>query len=221
MLHPDQKKELLTCYPVLSEVDQRILDLSLSKAKIVTVKQGTRMFDESEPCNTFPFILSGKVRVYKESVNGRELSLYTVESGDTCIVTTGCLLANEGYNASSIVKEDTKLIVMSSCEFDALLGAPAFRKFIFSLVSKRILELLQLVEEVAFHKLDRRLASVLLQQEGHLFKISHQELADELGTVREMISRLLHSFSDNGLVRLGRGVIEILDESSLRKFLAD
>lgn len=221
MLHPDQKKELLQLYPILSEVDQRLLDQSLSNAKVVTVKQGTRMFDESDPCNTFPFILSGKVRVYKESVNGRELSLYTVESGDTCIVSTGCLLSNEGYTASSLVKEDTELLMMSSHEFDELLSTPAFRKFIFSLVSKRIVELLQLVEEVAFQKLDRRLASILLHQEGPLLKISHQELADELGTVREIISRLLHSFSDNGLVRLGRGIIEILDEPALKKFLAD
>lgn len=221
MLHPDHKKELLRLYPVLSKVDRSLLDQSLSKANIVSIKQGTRMFDESQPCNTFPFILSGKVRVYKQSVNGRELSLYNVESGDTCLVTTGCLLSGEGYNASSIVKEDTKLIMMSATEFDELLGSPVFRQFIFSLISKRILELLQLVEEVAFHNLDRRLASILLQQKRPLLKISHQELADELGTVREMISRLLHSFSDNGLVRLGRGVIEILDESALEEFLTD
>lgn len=221
MLQPDQKKELLELYPILSELDQQLLDQSLSKARIITVKQGTRMFSESDPCNTFPFVLSGKVRVFKESLNGRELSLYTVESGDTCIVSTGCLLSHEGYTASSLVKEDTELLMMSSHEFDKLLGAPAFRQFIFSLVSKRIVVLLQLLEEVAFHKLDRRLASILLQQGGRHLKISHQELADELGTVREIISRLLHSFSDNGLVRLGRGIIEILDELALKDYLAD
>lgn len=156
--------------------------------------------------------------IFKQSVNGRALSLYTVEAGDVCIVTTGCLLGNEAYNASGIVKTDTRLIMLASNAFDALLSSPAFRKFIFSLISKRILELIQLVEEVAFHNLDKRLASLLLQRERDL-KTSHQGLADELGTVREMITRLLNNFSDTGLIKLGRGWIEILDKSALQQIL--
>ncbi len=108
--------------------------------------------------------------------------------------------------------------MLTSNAFDDLLGYPAFREFIFSLISKRILELMQLVEEVAFHNLDKRLASLLIKQNKEL-KTSHQELADELGTVREIITRLLHSFSDTGLIKLGRGRIEICDKSALQKIL--
>jgi len=218
MITEDKKKELFRLYPVLSGVNQELLDRSLSGAKLITLKKGTLIFDELQPCNTFPFILSGKIRIFKQSINGRELSLYTVESGDTCIVTTGCLLGNEVYNASGMVKKDTDLIMLSASSFDELLNAPAFREFIFSVISKKILELLQLVEAVAFHKLDRRLASLLIQQ-GKKLKISHQELADELGTVREMITRLLNSFSDTGLIRLSRGRIEILDVPALKQIL--
>ncbi len=221
LVDENQKKELLRLYPVLSEVDHQLLEHSLSGAKLIRLKKGMRMFDEPQPGNTLSFVLSGKVRVFRRSVNGRELSLYNVESGEILIVATEYLFANNRYNTSGTVKKDTSMIILSSKAFNNLLRSPAFREFILSLITKRVFELMQLVEEVAFHKLDRRLASILLQQEGHLLEISHQELADELGTVREMISRLLNSFSDSGFVRLGRGRIEILDESALKNFLAD
>lgn len=218
MLTKNQKEKLFDLYPVLSRVDQDLLEQSLESATVIRLDKGTRIFDEMQPCNAFPFVLSGKIRVFKQSVNGRELSLYTVAGGDACIVTAGCLLGDEPYNASGQVKQDTHMVMMPSGAFNRLLGATVFREFIFSLISKRILELMQLVEEVAFQKLDRRLVSLLIRR-GNRLKVSHQELAGELGTVREMVTRLLNSFSDTGLVRLGRGRIEILDEAGLRDIL--
>jgi len=218
MINEKQKEKLFKLYPVLSDVDQELLTDALSNAKLVTLKAGTLIFDELQPCNAFPFILSGNIRVYKQSVHGRELSLYNVTSGDACVVTAGCLLGDEPYNASGIVKTDSMLVMMTSDDFENLLTSRVFREFIFSLFSKRILGLMQLVEEVAFQKLDRRLASILLRQ-GRYIKVSHQELADELGTVREMITRLLNSFSDTGVITLGRGRIEILDESALKDII--
>lgn len=218
MLTPSQKKRLFSLYPVLSEVEQPLLKETLANASVIRLKAGTRVFDELSPCRAFPFVLSGRIRVFKQSVNGRELSLYTVSGGGACIVTTGCLLGDEVYNASGEVKADTEMVMMPSPEFDRLLGAGAFRIFVFSLISRRILELMQLVEEVAFHRLDRRLAALLVRR-GTPVTASHQELADELGTVREMVTRLLNSFSDSGMIRLGRARIEILDESMLQDIL--
>jgi CRP/FNR family transcriptional regulator len=218
MMNERQMERLFSLYPVLAEVDQELLTHVLSNAKVVTLKAGTLIFEELQPCNAFPFILSGNIRVYKQSVNGRELSLYNVTSGDACVVTAGCLLGDEPYNASGLVKMDSILVMMTAHDFENLLSSRVFRKFIFSLFSKRILELMQLVEEVAFQKLDRRLAAFLLRRGRHI-EVSHQELADELGTVREMITRLLKSFSDTGLINLGRERIEILDESALKAIL--
>jgi CRP/FNR family transcriptional regulator, anaerobic regulatory protein len=218
MISEKQIKELFNLYPVLSEVDQELLMHVLSNAKLVTLKAGTVIFEEFQPCNAFPFILSGNIRVYKQSVNGRELSLYNVTSGDACVVTAGCLLGDDPYNASGSVKMDSTLVMMTANDFENLLSSKVFRAFIFSLFSKRISELMQLVEEVAFQKLDRRLASLLLRRDRHI-KVSHQELADELGTVREMITRVLRSFSDTGLIKSGRERIEILDESALKEIV--
>lgn len=215
MISEKQTEHLFQLYPVLSEVNQKILKQALSRAELLTFKAGTSIFEELQPCNAFPFILSGNIRVYKQSVNGRELSLYNVTSGDACVVTAGCLLGDEPYNAAGLVTKDSTLVMMSSEDFETLLTSRVFREFIFSLFSKRILGLMQLVEEVTFQKLDKRLASLLLRL-GRDIKVSHQDLADELGTVREMITRLLNSFSDSGIIALSRGRIEILNESALR-----
>ena len=218
MINKNHTKRLFDLYPLLSEVNPELLAHALTEAKFVTLKAGMPVFEELQPCDAFPFILSGNIRVYKQSVNGRELTLYNVTSGEACVVTAGCLLGDEPYNAAGLVKTDATLVMMTATAFESLLSARGFREFIFSLFSKKILELMQLVEEVAFQKLDKRLASLLLRR-GRYLKVSHQELADELGTVREMITRLLKSFSDTGLITLGRERIEILDESALKSIL--
>ncbi|WP_022669298.1 Crp/Fnr family transcriptional regulator [Desulfospira joergensenii] len=212
----DQKKRLFQSYPVFSGMDPELAAGMLSRAGLTRLAAGTKIFDELNPCNGFPFVLSGTLRVFKRSVNGRELSLYKVSAGDVCVVTAGCLLGHAPYNASGLVKEDTELVMMTAQDFHQSLRTKAFREFVFSSISRRILELMQLVEEVAFQKLDRRLAALLIRQKNHL-KVSHQELADELGTVREMITRLLNSFSDAGLIQLGREKIVILNESALQE----
>jgi len=215
MINQKQIDALFEIYPVLPDVDRELIARALSNAQWVTLKAGRPIFEELQPCNVFPFILSGNIRVYKQSVHGRELSLYNVTAGDVCVVTAGCLLGDEPYNASGTVITDSTLLMMTSNDFENLLTSRVFREFIFSLISKRIIGLMALVEEVAFQKLDKRLASLLLRRGRHI-KVSHQELADELGTVREMVTRLLNSFSDTGVITLGRGQIEVIDEPALK-----
>ena len=217
MLTGDEKSDLFDLYPVLSHLKKDLVDEALADARILTLSTGTRVFDEFQPCRAFPFVLAGDLRVFKQSEGGRELSLYHVRAGDACIVSAGCLLGGTAYNAAGQVKEEGQMVMMPDSAFDRLMAAPEFRRFIFSLISDRIVGLMQLVEEVAFHRLDRRLAASLLRK-GALIRISHQELADELGTVREMVTRVLHSFADEGLLTLGRGRIEIDDEAGLRAF---
>jgi CRP/FNR family transcriptional regulator len=220
MLNQDQTQRLFQLYPVLARLEPKLLDHALLDARLITLKTGARVFNELQPCNAFPFILSGHIRVFKQAENGRELSLYNVREGDACVVTAGCLLGDKPYNASGQVKAQSSLVMLPAPAFDRLLSNKTFREFIFSLFSQRILGLMQLVEEVAFHKLDRRLAGLLLRRGGKI-KASHQELADELGTVREMVTRLLNSFADSGLLNLGRGRISLLDKKALEAIARD
>jgi len=207
---------LQALYPVLDALPESLRTRVEQQAQTMTVPAGTVIFDERQPCQGFPFILDGGIRVLKPAANGRELPLYRVLPGESCIITSSCLLGRTDYNARGITEAETTLVLLPRPLFDELLGQPPFRNFIFNLFSERIADLMQLVEEVAFRKLDQRLAGLLLGK-GKLVHATHQQLADELGSVREIVSRLLKSFAAQNLVRLGREQIEILDPAGLRR----
>ncbi|MGE5468503.1 MAG: Crp/Fnr family transcriptional regulator [Ignavibacteria bacterium] len=203
-------------YPVLGALPTELREKALRQAQTVTVPAGTVLFDEHQPCQGFPFILGGGIRVVKPAANGRELPLYRVLPGESCIITSSCLLGHADYNARGVTEGPTTLVLLPRPLFDELLAQAAFRDFVFRLFAERMADLMQLIEEVAFRKLDQRLANLLLGK-GKLLHATHQQLADELGSVREMVSRLLKGFAEQGLVRLGREQVEILDPAGLRK----
>lgn len=210
---------LFDLYPVLNAIDPRIRQRVADQMQVIKVPSGTILFDEHQPCTGFPFLLAGAVRVLKAAANGRELPLYRVLPGETCIISSSCLLGHIAYNARGIAQGETALVVLPRPLFDELLSTVGFRDFIFHLFAERMADLMQLVEEVAFRKLDQRLAALLLGK-GRTVHATHQQLADELGSVREMVSRLLKGFADQKLVNLGREQIEILDPPRLRELAA-
>jgi CRP/FNR family transcriptional regulator len=211
----EENARLFELYPALAEVAPETRAVALAQAQIFTVPAGTVLFDERQPCQGFPFVLAGAVRVLKAAANGRELPLYRVLPGETCIITSSCLLGHADYNARGVAEGATELVFLPREQFAALLASPPFRDFVFQLFAERIAELMQLVGEVAFRHLDQRLAALLLGK-GRTLHITHQQLADELGSVREMVSRLLKGFAEQGLVALGREQVEILDAAGLR-----
>lgn len=203
-------------YPVLAELPSKLREDIAAAAQAVTVPAGTTLFDERQPCQGFPFLLAGAIRVSKVAANGRELPLYRVTPGETCIITSSCLLGNVPYNARGTTESETVLVLLPQSLFTELLAQAPFRHFIFNLFAERMADLMRLVEEVAFRKLDQRLAALLLGK-GRVVRATHQQLADELGSVREMISRLLKGFAEQGWVTLGREQIEIRDAAGLRR----
>lgn len=207
---------LRALYPVLDELPPTLRAQVAAQAQAIVVPAGAVLFDERQPCQGFPFILRGGIRVIKPAANGRELPLYRVLPGESCIITSSCLLGDADYNARGVTESETELVLLPRALFDGLLDQPAFRNFVFHLFSERMAELMQLVEEVAFRKLDQRLAGLLLGR-GRLVHATHQQLADELGSVREMVSRLLKGFAEQGLVRLSREQVEIIDPAGLRR----
>lgn len=207
---------LLALYPVLAKLPAGIVRRLRDTLQTMVVPSGTVVFDERQPCRGFPFVLEGAIRVAKLSGSGRELPLYRVLAGESCIITSSCLLGHADYNARGVAEGETTLALLPRPLFDEMLGEPAFRDFVFALFSERMAELMQLIEEVAFRKLDQRLAALLLGK-GRMVHTTHQQLADELGSVREMVSRLLKGFAEQGLVRLGREQVEVLDAAGLRR----
>ena len=210
------REKLLKMYPALSDLNVDQLAALLRPEALLQLPENTELFAENQPCRGFPLVLEGSIRVIKQSVNGRELMLYRVKPGGSCIISSSCLLGKTQYNARGITETAIKLLVLPLPLFSSLIiQNPGFRDFVFHLFSERIANLMELVEEVAFTRLDQRLAKQLLSRPDNVLNITHQQLANELGSVREIISRLLKGFAAQGLVGLSREQITILDREKL------
>jgi CRP/FNR family transcriptional regulator len=156
--------------------------------------------------------------VTKTSPSGREIVLYRVSPGEACILSGGCLLSDTDYAANGTAETDVTLLRIPPHLFQQLmLQYPPFRRFVFDMYGARLAEMMELIEEVAFRKLDTRLARLLVQR-GPVVHATHQNLADELGSVRVFVSRLLRNFEERGWVRLERERINVLDLQALQEF---
>jgi CRP/FNR family transcriptional regulator len=212
--------KLRELYPAFASMTDSALDRTLTGAVVRTVPEGTVLFDEKSACQAFPMIVEGSVRVVKSAPSGRELQLYRVLPGESCILSTGCMLGNAPYSAKGIAESELTFVALPPALFHKLIAEhEPFRNYVFGLFAERITELMQLVEAVAFHKLDQRLAALLLGK-GRVIHTTHQQLADELGSVREIVSRLLKTFAEQGLVSVGREEIEIVNAPMLRQLAA-
>ena len=211
----DLAAELRELYPALASLPESTLAAALAKAEVVSLAAGTPLFGEGSVCRQFPLVLAGSIRVAKVG-EGRELHLYRVTPGESCVLTSSCLVGGRDYPATGVVESDVRLVVLPKTVFDELVAShPPFRQYVFGLFAERLTDLMALVEAVAFHKLDRRVAATLLGH-GRVVEMTHQQLADSVGSVREIVTRVLRSFVDQGLVKLGRGSIEVLDAAGLR-----
>ncbi len=205
-----QAQRLLSLYPSLASQEQ-----TLSGLPVITVPLGTVLFREKDPCQGFPLVLDGEVRVSRASPSGRELELYRVQPGEMCLVSSAGLFANQALTARGLSTAPTTLVMLPPEHFRTALEDAGFRDFVLGLFAARMADLTGLIEAVAFQRLDSRLAATLLGH-GAQVRATHQSLADELGTVREMVTRLLHRFEREGMVELSRECITIRDSARLR-----
>lgn len=209
------RSQLLGRFPLFSDLPAQTLDTLLEEAQLLRAPAGDVLFDAKQPCRGFPLLLDGSVRVAKSSASGREIQLYRVEPGQGCILSGGCLLGQTDYSATAVAERDSVLLSVPPPLFhELMLRYDPFRRFVFGMYSERLAEVMELVEEVAFRKLDARLAQLLIHR-GPLLQATHQNLADDLGSVREIVSRLLRSFEERGWVKLERERITVLDPKAL------
>lgn len=210
------RRRLVALYPAIQRLDDDAVDAVLSRdARELTVPAGTPLFTQSAPCTGFPMVLGGEVRVARGSPEGRALELYRVGPGELCVLSLSCLVGSAAMTADGTTTALTELVVLTPAGFDRWVAHEPFRTFVFGTFADRLADLMALTEAVAFQRLDRRLAQSLLAR-GTDLRTTHQALADELGTVREMVTRLLKRFETAGWVRLARERIEVLDAPALR-----
>lgn len=214
--HPPPISVLLERYPVLACLPPGRLEADLRGLQVIDVPERTVLFRESDPCAGFPFVLEGQIRVARGAPDGRELELYRVGGGELCVVSTGCLFGAIPMTAHGVTDRPTRLMLVDRATLLAWTEFEPIRLFVLGVMADRMAELMALVEAVAFHRLDQRLARALLGR-GHQIHATHQQLADELGTAREMVSRLLKRFEDQGLLSLGREQISLRNPGTLRE----
>ena len=196
-----------------------VRDRLLNVALIRDHKKGYQVFGPENVPDSLIFLYEGAIRVSQTSGNGRDIVLYRVDAGESCVLTTACMLAEEAYNAEGIAETNIKVVALPKMSFDRLVAEePAFRSFVFAAYSRRLIDLLRVVDDVAFGRIDVRLAERLLMLAGEDKEVAatHQEIASELGTAREVISRVLHDFQKRGLISQSRCRIALSDKSSLR-----
>ncbi len=196
-------------------VRDRLIDV----ARIIHLEEGAQVFGPANVPDSLFFLYDGRIRVSQSSDTGREITLYRVDAGESCVLTTACMLAEEAYNAEGVAETEVTAVVLPKPAFDRLVTEEeAFRKFVFNAYSKRLIDLLRVVDDVAFGHMDVRLAERLLALAGDVKEIpaTHQQLASELGTAREVVSRVLSDFQKREMIAQSRGRIALIDKKALK-----
>lgn len=202
----------------LSRLEPENRKILLERSLIVDVPADTVLFGPGKSPENMLFLLEGAVRVQQVSDTGREIVLYRINAGESCVLTTACLLAFEDYSAEGITETPVKAAAIPKQIFDDLVAqSKSFRDFVFTAFSKRITGLFLKIEELAYQRLDVRLAHKLIELSGddNTVNTTHQKLSVELGTAREVISRQLQEFQKKGWVEQSRGTIKLLSRREL------
>jgi len=200
--------------PILKRANPQLLREFLQAAFIARIPAGKDVFYEGDRADAIALLISGLVRVYKIGETGREITLYRFGLGESCVLTANAILSQQTFPAIAVIEQDAEVVMIPADVFRDWVGRyDLWREFVFDLFSQRLSSMMVIVDEVVFRRMDRRVASLLVNQAKtqNPLQITHQEIAAELGSSREVISRLIEDFASQGIVRTGRGVIEILD----------
>ncbi len=191
-------------------------------SQIVSVPAGTEVFGPGQSADNLLLLLDGTVRVQQRSDTGREVFLYRVHAGESCVLTTACMLAFEDYSADGVAETDVRAVAIPKATFDGLVAkSHIFREFVFAAYSRRITDLFTLIDDIVFQRMDVRLASRLLElaDEQGSVRATHAFLATELGTAREVVSRTLSEFQRRGWIEQSRGEVRLIGREGLERML--
>lgn len=212
--------EIRIKFPFLNKLKVDMLKKFIETVKVEKYPVGTMILEEGSRCKNMIFVLDGIIRVYKLSPEGKEITLYRIGNGETCVLSISCITGNTNYPAMAQVEEEVIVGIIPAQFYNELfLSEAACQQFIFNTISTRLQEVMLLIDEVVFKSMDTRLAAFILDKndvEGKL-NITHEKIAIELGTAREVVSRLLKDFENKNIVSLSRGKIIVKDKEFLNK----
>lgn len=210
-------------FPGLARLSPPLRRKLENAARIRRFRAGERVFGPGHTPAGLLFLLEGTVRVAQQSDTGREIVLYRVTAGESCVMTSACLFTEQNYFAEGLAETDVVAAEVPRMTFEELLADSAeFRDFVFSAYAHRIVDLFRVIDDVVFGRMDLRIAERLVQLAGEdgVARLTHQELATELGTAREVISRQLNEFQRRGWIEQGRGRVKLLEPDALAAYAA-
>lgn len=192
----------------LNSADLQFLESHSQKVKLPAQQF---IFHEGDDCSKFLLVISGSVRVQKVSENGRMVTLYRVGDNGMCILTTSCLLGNQKYNAEGVTETPTEAFILSDANFRELMHkSSSFRESVFQSMSLRMSSLILKIDDIAFGQINHRIAKALLKfAHNGIVEKTHQEIADEIGSAREVVSRHLKEFERKGLLISQRQTLKL------------
>lgn len=220
---PDLKQHILKAFPVLKGAGDTFLKTFFETAVHMHLPAQQTLASEGQACEQLALLLNGQARVYKLAGSGREITLYRIMPGESCVLTASCVMSDTHFPAIAVTEGDVEALVIPAEKARLWMSqSPAWSSFVFGLISRRLSDVITVLEEVAFQRLDVRIAGHLLTLADvtYRLKTTHSEIAAELGTSREVISRVLKDLEGRGLLHVSRGEIELLDMDGLRNLRA-
>jgi CRP/FNR family transcriptional regulator len=220
IVDPRQRQRLLDAFPFLNATPEPFRAELFDKAALVRLPVGQLICHDGAHCTQLPLVLTGTGRVYKLGENGREITLYRIHPGESCVVTIACILSGRAFPAFAVCESAVEAVVVRTAEVRRWMAtSEPWREYVFGLIASRLQEVFGVLDAVLFQRLDQRLITSLLglreTASGREIHITHQALAVELGSSREVVSRVLKGLESQGLLRTTRGLIELLDIPTL------
>ncbi len=222
MISENNTEKILSAFNFLGQSDEDTRKRFLQSASMALLEPGQYVCHQGAECAHLALVLSGTARVYKLGENGREITLYRIGRGESCILTASCILSQMPFPAFAVCEEAVEAAVIPAALIRQWLAESSlWRDYVFGLVAHRMADIISLVEEVVFRRMDQRIADYLLQhssENNQRIEITHQLMASDLGTSREVVSRILKDFESHGLIRVARGSVEITDPAQLQSY---
>lgn len=229
MLSQKEWSDFAERFPALAS-NRRAATLIRQFGQLKVVGEKEILYRDGDDCTHLPMMMHGELVLIKHGDTGRSITLYRVEDGESCILSTLSILNNAAFPAeASAAKRSTLLLIPAAILRELVEDNAAWRGFVFTTYHQRLAGLIVLIEEVVFEKLDRRLAVALVEKpqarfpgsEDAIVRTTHHDLATEMGTSREVVSRILKEWEHRGFVSLSRGAIHIVDGKELRKIATE
>lgn len=217
----EQQQRLSQRFPWLEKGGADFRGDFFRASQLMKIPAGHEIAAEGSECGQLALVVAGKVRVYKVAESGREITLYRIGDGDSCVLTASCVISDTPFPAIATAENEVEALIVPAALARAWMKESSeWGGFIFGLVSKRLAEVIAVLEEVAFHRMDERIAAYLiaLASQGETLSITHHEIASDLGTTREVVSRNLKEFEGKGLVSGARGKLTVTDISGLQRY---